>query len=114
MKNIKLYLPIKASKIVGFWVGNEGKIYKDYLQIVRIKKDVNLEKIRQQYQQEALFYIDNNQAVIYSNKGSITLRNKIIFKTDYYKNIDLLIKYLLKKYNGLTYFKNLHKIEVWY
>jgi len=123
----KIFIPIldkrKKLNTRGFWY-NKNKFYYDYIIIKKYicnkeKLFYLLEKLKQEYIQEAIFYIHNNIGYIFYNRNNIEiLKQRYILKIDKRnrKYLKYNIKILLKKYKGLTIYKedNFYKIEVFF
>jgi len=120
---VKLYLPTsksktKKSKVRGFWRNEQGRIFYDYIKTVNVDKK-DLKKIRKDTGEEALFYIDNDIAYIYTDKKTTALNN--CNRYIYIKNVLSLselkaqFKKLLKQYGGFTVYNkdNCYLVEVW-
>jgi len=123
---IKVFIPeikgrVKTS-VRGFWRNDSGKVFYDYLKIVNsfILNTYVLEDLRQKYNQEALFIIQNNIGYCYNFKN--TLLNKIdvlnnrIYKEVLRANLKTEIKEALKVYGGVTIYKEGNKYfkEIFY
>lgn len=125
---IKIYIPIlnkrKKEKIRGLFKNKKGKLFYDYLIIQKYKLNSlpcfynHLLKLKQFYKQECFFYTINNEGFIFYNKNKIEkLKNKIVFSIGFNrKNLKLYLKEYLKKYKGLTIYKEIdgYKIEVYF
>ena len=126
---IKLLIPIDKTKkyksdLRGFWYSQESKkLYYDYIITKRYKNSNKnyLEYLKQKYNQESLFYLQNGQAKIFYNRDKIEILNrKLYFTAKNKKDLKPLLKKLIKKYNGCTvydlgfnYLDYRYKIEVW-
>jgi hypothetical protein len=115
---IKLYNILNKSNrtdIKGFWIDN-NKIYIDRIAIIKCNHtfDIYKNKLFNELNQLAIFYIKGNKAYIEDKQGNITvLANHIKLYRKYLKLAE--IKALLKEYNGLTIFKknNNYLIDIW-
>jgi len=126
---IKLLIPIDKTKkyksdLRGFWYSQESKkLYYDYIITKRYKNSNKnyLEYLKQKYNQESLFYLQNGQAKIFYNPGKTEVLNRrLYFTAKNKKDLKPLLKKLIKKYNGCTVYDlsfgcldYRYKIEVW-
>jgi hypothetical protein len=127
---VKVFIPINKSKIKtgarGFWRNDTGRTYYDYLKIINYRQEniglyyrdlfINyLETIKTGYKQEAIFYTDNGQGFIYYSKDKIEVLKNRIYQ-DITGNLKEAIKEAIKKYNGVTVYKNNNRyfLEVFY
>ena len=114
----KLYDIVKhKTSIKGFWL-NKGKVYIDNINIIFCNGNYSFNGYKhilfEQKQQEAIFYIKNNQAYIENKQGNLTiLKHRICYREPSLKCS--YIKELLKQHGGLTIYRkaNHYIIEIW-
>jgi CRISPR-associated protein Cas8b1/Cst1 subtype I-B len=130
---IKILIPELNKKIKtnvrGLWLNDNHKLYYDYLRQDLLSFDLSqdnykirfynyLDKIKTQYNQEALFYDYNGIGFIYYNRDKIDVLNKVLrFNIGFNKkNLRGLIKKLLRDYKGLTIYRDIqgYILEVYY
>ena len=122
-QDCNIYIPIKRGKnktiARGFWQ-DKNIIYYDYIQSIARDK-INLkeiEKLKRDYRQEAIFYKIKNIGYIYYKKNKIDILQdrKIIKINKNFRGLKNRIKNILNKYNGLTIYKltNCYIIEIFY
>jgi uncharacterized protein (DUF2164 family) len=109
---IEILIPINKSRVKtntrGFWYSQDNKkTYYDYLKVIQtyILNDNVIEDIKKKYNQEAIFYIDNNIGYCYYNKNKIDILPNKIYTKILKDNLKTTIKTYLKKYGGLTVYK---------
>jgi hypothetical protein len=123
---IKVFIPQtkeKKSSIRGLWKSGSGQLFYDYLKQVNfsfILTQADFEKIRIQYKQEALFFIDTqtDSAFIFSGINKIEtlkMRKTLSFDKTEKKLFKEAIKKLLSLYNGCTIYssKYFYFLESW-
>lgn len=117
---IKCYIPESKGKhktnIRGLWLSESQGLCYDYLRQSKIDK-AELDKVKADYKQEAIFYQDKGKAYVYYNKAK-----QDTFKwVKYYsykrktKGLKGYLKDLLKLYGGLTVYVRTfdYLIEAW-
>jgi hypothetical protein len=118
---IKVFIPTdKKNKSVvrGLWVNDKGKIYYDYLKIQH-HSFLNPSVSAKEYNQEAIFYIKNEQGYCFDNKTKLTevFSKKIVFEIGFDRhNLKGILKRALRDYKGCTIYKvaNGYRIEAYY
>jgi hypothetical protein len=124
---IKVFIPQDKTQgktnVRGFWYSKDNhKIYYDYLKIVSKTQfcfnSLYLNKIKQEYKQEALFLIDQDNTAyiyIYSIETAEHLTHRI-YKEVLKGNLKIEIKEALKIYGGVTIYKEGNKYfkEIFY
>jgi hypothetical protein len=121
----KIFIPANKGKIKtsarGFWRDN-NKTYYDYINVqsIALQKPFLLNHIsalQNEYNQLAMFYIQDNTAYIYTSQEKIeALTKRTIYTVKGFKDLRHTIKNCLAIYGGLTVYKldnNLYNIECW-
>lgn len=130
---IKILIPELNKRIKtdvrGLWLNDNHKLYYDYLRQDLLSFDLSqdnykarfylyLDKIKRQYNQEAIFYTYKDKGFIYYDKDKIEVLSKVLrFKIGFNKkNLRGLIKKLLRDYKGLTIYRDIqgYILEVFY
>jgi hypothetical protein len=119
---IKVFIPEKKQKYGkknlarGFWRGDNGKIYYDYVRVISYNQSIEgfyyqdlfynyLDTIRDCRTQEAIFYTVNNVGYCYYSRDKITILPSRIYKEVSRAGLKITIKEALKVYGGLTIYK---------
>ena len=124
---IKVFIPEPKGRtktnVRGFWYSKDTKrTYYDYLKIVSsfIINTYVLEDLRQKYNQEALFVIQDNIGYCYNFKNTLLDNIEVlpgrIYKEVLKVNLRAEIKEALKIYGGVTIYKvgNSYFKEIFY
>jgi hypothetical protein len=117
----KVFIPTdkkNKSTVRGLWVNDKGKIYYDYLRIEH-HSFLNPSVTAKEYNQEAIFYIKNEQGYCFDNKTKLTevLNKKIIYDIGFDRhNLKGILKRALRDYKGCTIYQvaNGYRIEAYY
>jgi hypothetical protein len=102
--------------IRGFWLSDNGKLYKDNISLLYLNND-NIEDVKLDLFNRgelSVFYKIGDNAIIEDSQGTRQyLNTKTLLKHKYIK--PSLFKALLKKYKGFTVYKNkgYYLIEIW-
>jgi len=102
--------------IRGFWLSDNGKLYKDNISLLYLNND-NIEDVKFDLFNRgelSIFYKDNLCAIIEDRQGKRTyLYKKTILRYEYIR--PSLFKALLKDYKGFTVYKDngYYYIEIW-
>jgi hypothetical protein len=119
---IKVFIPqpkIKSNKpnIRGFWKSDTGEIFYDYLKVYKyplINEGLYYNKLfndylttlKIAYNQEAIFYIKDNEGYCYTSSDSIDiLPLRLEFRHSGFKGLKGVIQRLLNEYGGATVYK---------
>ena len=105
-KTIKVYMPCNfKTGIVGFWVDDKGKLYRDniLIQSVNIYQYNRIKASLFKGGEKAIFYIENNNAIIEDKEGITILKEKKTFLHDAINENQ--IKEYCAIYGGCTVFK---------
>jgi hypothetical protein len=102
----------EKTKIIGYWLDSEGKLYKDNIKPVKVFCDSQADELINSLfakGEKAIFMTGDNAAYIINKNDAFDILPIQILK--YYKLetlTDDFIKRLCKKYNGLTIDYNHH------
>jgi len=113
-----IYIPVKQkTNILGLWIDNNKKIYRDNIKIKNCSSSAKLQleiALLIEDGEQAVFYVVHNAAYIHTqHKPLKILIHRIEIKE---KNLrPSYIKLLLAQHGGLTIFrkKNSYLIEIW-
>jgi hypothetical protein len=125
---VKILIPQEKTKqnkplVRGFWKNPTGRIYYDYLSIQEKELTSNydlqktMDNLKNLYNQEAIFYINDSKAFIYNNKKDIVelsqKHSELIPKDK--KVLKKAISKYLKIYGGFTVFIEplAYRLESW-
>ena len=120
---IKILIPELNKKIKtdirGLWCNDRGKIFYDYLWIKELTSSkkiylITLEVLKRKYNQEAIFYIDDNdigyiyynkdkQDILHNKKGYIIPYDRLKFNR---LELRQWLRRILKRYKGLTIYND--------
>jgi hypothetical protein len=118
-KMIKVFIPTnkrkfgKARLARGFWKSDTGRVFYDYIDIKEWKLSIvdlsgfnnfrnYLDTLKASYNQEAIFYKNNDIGNCYYSRDKIEVLPGRIFKEIGRANLKVAIKEALRQYSGCT------------
>ena len=126
---IKVFIPQDKTQgktnVRGLWINDKGQLFYDYLRVKTFYPQYfwiiggKADKLRQEYNQEALFIVEDSKGIIFNGKPSETKVLPKVIRFTIGKdraNLKGLIKRLLRDYKGLTIYTEPegYLLEVYY
>lgn len=119
----KVFVPLSKGRTKtsarGYWQDN-GKVYYDYIRVLAKDKLTikDVDKVKRDYNQLAVFFTVDGKGYIYHNKGKIDILHdrKLIVVQKTFKGLKNRIKALLARFGGLTLYigNDRYLIEIYY